>query len=187
MNRFTATLAAIALTSSVAAAEPGSQPEQAAALLLGTAGTWTGTLTYLDYQSGERTALPVTETVAVLPDGATLQTIAAYDDGPAGTVYISSLSALNPESGAWESATFRKGDAMETGAVALTLSGTPADATHWTVITTADGTDGDSPAIIRHTITRNGDTLTTTAEYDRKDDGKDAFAFRNEQVLSRVP
>ncbi|MET0375759.1 MAG: hypothetical protein ABW128_16070 [Rhizorhabdus sp.] len=180
------TIAAMALMTPAIAGAPA-DAARAASLLLGTTGTWEGTLTYLDYQSGEKTALPVTETVALLPDNATLQTIAAYDDGPAGTVFIISLSALNTDTGAWESASFRKGDEMDTGSVALSLPKPPADDTHWTVLTTRDGTDGDSPAVIRHTITRDGATLTTTAEYDRKDDGKDEFAFRNQQVLTLKP
>ncbi len=181
------TVAAIVLMTP-AFAEPPIDAARAASLLLGTTGTWEGTLTYRDYQSGEKTALPVTETVTLLPDNATLQSVAAYDDGPkAGTVYISSLSALNAETGAWESASFRKGDAMETGSVALSLPTAPIDDTHWTVVTTMDGTDGDSPAVIRHTITRDGATLTTTTEYDRKDDGRDEFAFRNQQVVTLKP
>jgi hypothetical protein len=187
MIRTVAVLGLALLVMPATAAGPLSQPQQAAALLLDTSGVWKGTLTYLDYESGERTALPVIETVTRLPDNATLQTVAAYDDGGAGTVYISSLGALDADTGTWQSASFRKGDAMETGAVTLAFPSAPADATHWTIVTTEDGTDGDSPATIRHTITRNGPILTTTAEYDRKNDDKDEYAFRNEVVLTLTP
>jgi len=180
-------LSLVLFAASADAAEPPTGPQQAATLLFGTTGIWKGTLTYLDYESGERTALPVVETVTLLPDNATLQTVAAYDEGGSRTVYISSLSALDSDTGAWQSASFRKGNSMETGAVTLSLLAAPTDATHWTVITTEDGTDGDSPATIRHTITRDGATLTTRAEFDRKNDGKGEYAFRNESVLTLIP
>lgn len=158
--------------------------DDAAALLRGTVGEWSGTLTYKDYQSGEKTALPVQRSVTLLPDGKTMQAIATYDDGASGTVYINTVAILNAEKGTWESASFRDGDGMETGSAELSLPKPAADATHWTIETRETGTDGDSPSIIRETITRDGERLTTLTEYDRLDDKDENFAFRNEEVLT---
>jgi hypothetical protein len=186
MIRSAAALAFL-LCAALPAQAAGEDAARAAELLLGTAGTWTGALTYSDYQTGEETSLKLTQTVTLLPDGATLQTVSAYDDGPAGIVYIVSLQGLGADGAHWQTAAFRKGDGMETGTAQLILPAAPTDATHWTVVTLEDGTDGDSPAVIRHTITRDGDRLTELSEYDRKDDAAEVFTFRNRTELTRQP
>ena len=180
---------ALALAVLIPARAADSAPEaaQAADLLRGLAGSWSGELTYKDYESGERTSLKLNKTVTLLPDGATLQVLAAYDDGPAGIVTIVSLQGLAEDGQTWQSAAFRKGEDRATGDARLTLPSAPAGPTRWTIVTLEDGTDGGHPATIRETITRNGDQLTTLTEYDRTDDDVSAFAFRNEEVLVRAP
>ena len=161
--------------------------DEAAGLLRGLAGVWTGELVYRDYQTDERTTLPVTRTTTLLPDGATLQSLSAFEDGGAGTVYITVLQGLDAKTGVWQSASIRKNRAIETGREMLAVPTPPADATHWTILLTEDGEDDDAPALIRETLTRDGDRLTSLKEVDPKNDGKDVFFFRNEIVLMRQP
>ena len=170
-------------SSSVASAESG----DAAALLRGLAGTWRGELVYRDYQTNERTALPVTRTVTLLPDGATLSSISAFDDGASGTVYISSLEGLDAKTGTWQSTSIRANRAVQTSAQTMVLARPATDATEWTITLSEDGEDNDAPAIIRETVTLKGDRLTVLKEVDPKGDGQDVYLFRNETILTRQP
>jgi hypothetical protein len=167
----------------VAAAEPG----DAADLLRSLSGTWRGELVYRDYQSNERTALPVTRTVALLPDKATLYSLSAFDDGASGTVYITSLEGLDAKTGAWQSTSIRTNQAVQTSSQTIALTRQTTSTTDWSVTLTEDGEDNDAPAVIRETVTRSGDTLTVLKEVDPKDDRQDLFLFRNETTLTRQP
>lgn len=159
----------------------------AAGLLRGLAGTWRGELAYRDYQTDQRTVLPVTRTVTLLKDRMTVSSVSAFDDGGSGTVYIASLEGLDAETGAWQTASIRTNRSMQTSIQTIGLAGAAADATHWTVILTEDGEDDDAPATIRETVRRDGDRLSVLREVDPKGDGRDIFAFRNETTLTRQP
>lgn len=81
-------------------------PQQA---LLSLQGEWTGALEYRDYQSDQWFGLPVSRTVTLLEDKATVLETSRYDDGPkTGIVYIYSLSAFEPDGKTLASASFRK-------------------------------------------------------------------------------
>lgn len=158
-------------------------PEAALATL---PGDWTGELQYLDYQSGEWFGIPMEMVIETAPDGHALIRTAKFDDGPVtGDVYIVTVSAFDAQTGLEESATFRKGRAMETYQSQLRLEAFEAlDA--WTLISEREGVDDDRPALIRETTVRDGASVSTLKEVDYTDDEGEAWLTRNRTVLTRA-
>jgi hypothetical protein len=173
-----------------------SNPPSAEALERSLAGSWKGALEYRDYQSNRKFELPVTTTISVGADNATITRLSAFDDGPTtGLVYITTVSLYEPVAadgikGATRpgapsrmtQSTFRKGRAVDTWTENVTIQ-SYTDPERWSVAYTRTGTDGNSPADIRLTTTRNRNTLTTVKEVKKPGEPDSAYAFRNQTVL----
>ena len=155
-------------------------------LQAGLAGKWTGALGYRDYQSNKLFELAVTTEIQALPDKATVIRFSSFDDGPkTGFVYITSASLYDPAKSSVSTTTLRKGRTVETSTDAVkTIS--YADATHWVVQYSADGTDDDKPALLRTTEKRDGDKVLTIKEVMPKGDTAKGWQFRNQTRLSKV-
>ncbi|MGB7656002.1 MAG: hypothetical protein WBL74_11030 [Novosphingobium sp.] len=178
-----AALLAVACTSPIAAqgkVDPISQ------VLAATAGNWTGKLQYRDYGTNQWEGLPVKIRIAVQPDGVTLVRSAAFDDGPkVGTVWITTISQFDPARGSESYASFRKGRELDTGTRTVAFAEPPRDQTHWTMVTLETRIDGNSPAQVRETTTRDGASMITLKEVNPLDDDKDEWLPRNRTVLVR--
>lgn len=187
-----ALLAAAALLTAQAPAQalPATPPPAPAPLTVATArqslvGEWQGKLEYRDYQADRWFGLPVKTRISDGGDGVTLIRVSDFDDGPrVGNVRITSVSLLD---GASETtATFRKGRKPELATFTLALAPASRDATRWTLVETAQGTDNDRPATIRLTTVRDGGRLVTLKEVDFTDDSKAEWLVRNRTTLERA-
>jgi len=145
------------------------------------AGDWTGTLTYTDYRDdASRTTLPVTVTASTVTDptfGAPALLFGIAYREPDGTPAGSDRAILTPLP-----------DEPDTIGYDLErwhqLDG-ESSATGFSYTFEREGEDNDRPALIRHTITLDGDRLTN-----RKDvcyEGTDTFFERNTIDLMRTP
>ncbi len=147
-------------------------------------GVWSGSLSYRDYQSNRLIELPVSTTIEAIGDGMTIIRRSVYEDGPDKPVWITTISLDDTADGSSTSAAFRAGRAVEP--VVEWLNVLAADATHWTIVYRSVGPDGNGPADIRVTESLEGDTLTATREVRPVGAGNEAWAFRNQTVLTRV-
>jgi hypothetical protein len=158
-----------------------------AELRRGLAGEWTGSLDYRDYTANEWFGIPMTVRIEAVGDGVTLIRHARYDDGPVtGMVDITTVQLFDPASGNESQGIFRRGRTSELLNYRLSLGGTPADATHWTIIFTSTAMDDNRPATLRETMTRDGDRVTTVKEVDFLDDTGENWLARNRTVLTRT-
>ncbi len=177
----------VLLAAAPAIAAAPETPAPAAALLAGTAGSWQGELQYRDYESNSWQGLPMTVTVTVQPDAVTTIRTAAFDDGPkAGIVTITTVTSIDEAAATSGYAAFRKNRAVDVGSARIITASQGADAAHWTIVTLEARSDGDSPAEVRETTRRDGDTMTTLKEVNPVGDGKDVWLPRNRSVLRRT-
>jgi hypothetical protein len=117
-------------------------------------GVWVGALEYRDYQSNQKFELPMTTTIEVGADNATITRVSAFDDGPkTGVVYITTVSLYDPTGARMAQSTFRKGRAVETWTERVEVKSF-ADLSNWTMTYSRTGTDGNSTSDIRLTTTR---------------------------------
>lgn len=193
MHRPFAALLLAMLAAASAAAPPEAAPgisaaPSAAALERGLAGRWQGSLGYRDYQSNQMFELPVTTEIRALPDGATILRTSSFDDGPkTGLVWITTASLYDAKAGTVTSATLRKGRPVTLSTEAQAVAAY-ADARHWTIVATEDGSDDDKPALLRITEVRDGDRLVATKEVSPRGDGQaPRWQFRNRLTLQRLP
>ena len=169
----------------LALAVPADAPTPAA-LRGGLAGVWTGALGYRDYRTDKLFELPVRRTIATVPDGATVVTTSAYDDGPkTGTVWITTVELFDAKAGKVSSASFRKGETSEVSTEAVRVAAFT-DATHWTLVTSETATDDDKPADIRSTETRDGATLRSLKEVKPVGAPDTAWRGRNQSRFTLV-
>lgn len=180
----------VALAASAVAGEATSASTNnvdAAALVAGTAGKWTGELQYRDYQTNSWQGLPVEVVIAVQPDQVTTVRTARYDDGPqTGFVTITTTAMIDPSAATSSYASFRKGRAVDSGQARITAITPGRDALRWSIVTIETRKDGNSIAQVRETTTRDGNVLTTLKEVDPVDDGKAEWLPRNRSVLTKV-
>lgn len=151
-----------------------------------TVGRWTGALGYRDYQSDQLFEIPVATTIALVGDGVTQVRTSLFDDGPDKPVWITSVSLDDPAAGTVTSASYRAGRPVELDTESMTVAAWR-DATHWTIVYSTTGEDDEQPADIRVTETRDGDDLTSVKEVRPVGAGDDAWRFRNQTRLSRLP
>jgi hypothetical protein len=151
------------------------------------AGRWQGHLEYRDYQSDRRFRIPVQTEVRVGSDGATLTRESRFDDGPArGTVLITTVGLYDEAGGQVTTASFRRGRAVETiteQARVVEHTGP----TQWAATWQRRGLDGGKDSDIRITVTRRGSELRSVKEVRSAGSEAEAWAFRNETVLTRLP
>lgn len=137
-------------------------------------GRWAGTLTYRDYESDERTQIPVRAQVEAMDSvpGA-VRRIEFVDPGRV----IESTDLITIEDGTLLLIDPRVG--LETESIdSLDVTGPTA----WTMVTSARATDDNQPADIRSTITMAGDKLTWRKDVRTSGD----WTFRNEIKVRRV-
>lgn len=175
-------LIALVCCAGAGAAEVPAPAELQAAL----AGHWTGALGYRDYQTDRLEELPVRTEIRAVGDGATVIRVSAFDDGPkAGTVTITT-ARLYAADGTVSEASLRKGRPVEVTTERVSVAAY-ADPTHWSVRYEQDGTDGDRPAKLRVTESRDGDTLLSVKEVLPASATDGVWRFRNRTRLTRVP
>jgi len=136
----------------------------AASLVAGLGGRWTGTLSYRDYSSNAQVQLPMVSEIVALADGATVISINRFADGPkAGIVTATDVSLFDNAASSVTSAAFRRGKAVSSE-TSTTQVARYSDRLHWTIIYTHDGSDNGQPALIRLTQSRDGNALTARNE-----------------------
>ena len=127
-------------------------------LLLETQGDWEGELYYLDYQSGQRFAIPMRVTATATADGATLTRAITYTD-PGNLVYAQQLLTVSEDQTVLKESYFRErnGEFFSSQLTDVTQS----DVNHWLKAFHEQGEDDGRPAEIRHEWQREGDALLT--------------------------
>lgn len=174
--------AVLALALAAMASSASAQPS-AVELRRGLEGDWVGALGYRDYQSNELFELPVRTSIDVEEDGLTQVRRSAFDDGPSGTVWITSTSLDEPDGSRVTTATFRAGREPELFTETVSVAAYE-DPEHWTVVYSRIGEDDDSPAEIRITETRDGTELLSIKDVRPVGAGDDAWRFRNQTRLT---
>jgi hypothetical protein len=178
-------LLALGLASPVSAVEPDPTVTPAQ-LQSAMAGNWTGALGYRDYQTNELFELPVETKISAVPDGVTIVRVSNYDDGPkTGIVYITTTAFFEAPD-RMTSFVARKGRALETLTDTVRVTAY-ADPTHWTITYERSGTDGNSPARIRTTEVRDGDSVLAKKEVMPLSETAKGWQFRNQLRLTRAP
>lgn len=169
--RFIKPLTGAWLTAALLATTPALAAEgtpDAATLVAGLGGRWTGTLNYRDYTSNAQEQLPMITEIVALGDGATVISINRFADGPkTGIVTITDVSLFDTKAGRVTTETFRRGKAVTSEDSAMQVA-RYTDGLHWSIIYTRDGSDNDQPALIRLTQTRDGTKLTERNEVQPK-------------------
>ena len=160
--------ATLVFAAAMLSAAPALAAPDAAALVGGLSGRWTGTLGYRDYTSNAQEKLPMVSEVVALPDGATVISINRFADSPkTGIVTITDVSLFDAATANVTTAAFRRGKPVSSETSAAQIARYD-DALHWSIVYTRDGTDNNQPALIRVTQTRDGNTLTTRSEFQPK-------------------
>ena len=157
--------------------------EEALQALASSSGIWEGELYYLDYQSGQRFGIPMRADIEATPDGATVIRRVTWTD-PGNLVYAVLLSTIDRDTGELVEAYFRdgKGQYMRYEVSDATID----SPTQWSVTYGNDGTDGDRPARIRHTVERDGDRMTSVKSVRFLDEDSDEYFERNSTELTLV-
>lgn len=142
-------------------------------------GTWAGTLTYRDYQSGRRVTMGTRWTVTPSKkDSAVLDLVQEYPGQRTDTGQITfDLNGKYREIER-DGTTFVSN--VQGGLTSLTAW---ANGTQNMLVLFRDGTDEGTPARIRQTFTRQAGKLTLLKEAQPK--GSQTYAFRNQYVLER--
>ena len=183
--RVIASLLILAAAAAPAFAQPASVDIAAARTAM--TGTWSGKLEYLDYGANKWFGIPVKTQIEDQGDGVTMIRKSDFDDGPkVGNVRITTIELFDPAAATVTAGTYRKGRSVDIFTYAVRFDGTPADATHWTMVEEALGKDDDRPAILRLTTTRDGDSIETVKQIDFQDDDKAEWITRNRTRLSRI-
>lgn len=149
------------------------------------AGRWTGALGYRDYQTDELFEIPVTTTIVQIADGVTQIRTSLFDDGPANPVWITSVSLYDATAGTVSSASWRAGRAVEPITERVSVREWR-DARRWTLVYDSTAEDGDQPAEVRVTETRDGDSLMSVKTVRPVGADESAWRFRNQTRLTRT-
>lgn len=178
-------LTVFALTLLLPAGAEAQTAPSATELRLGLSGQWSGALGYRDYQTDRLFEIPVVTAIETPGDGATLIRRSLFDDGPGKPVWITTVSLDDPVAGTSTSASFRSGRPPELSTETVEVDAFT-DAAHWTLIYRQTAEDGDAPADIRITGTRDGDTLLEVKEVRPVGTDDTAWRFRNQTRLTRI-
>jgi hypothetical protein len=162
-------------------------PVDVAAARASMAGSWTGTLEYLDYSANKWFGIPVKTVIEDQGDGATTIRKSDFDDGPkVGMVRITTVELFDAAKSTLTAGTFRKGRDSNLTSYTVRLEGVPKDLTQWTMIEETKSEDDSRPATLRLTTVRIGDTVETLKEVDFLDDSKTEWLKRNRTRLKLV-
>ena len=145
-------------------------------LLNASVGTWEGELYYLDYQSGQRFGIPMRVDADVTPDGATLVRRLTFTD-PGNLVHAINLVTIDRDSGEMVEAYFRegKGELLRYQVIGVEY----ANDEEWRIVYEQDGRDDNRPARIRHTISRDGEEMTSSKQVRFLDEDEGRLVLRN--------
>ena len=159
-----------------------SADEHAASILGASTGAWEGELYYLDYQSGQRFGIPMRIDAELTPDGATLIRRLTFAD-PGNLVHAVNLSTVDRDTGELVEAYFRegRGEMNRFDIVKIDFK----DEAAWELVYEQDGIDDDRPARIRHTLSRDGKTMSSSKAVRFLDD-EGEFFLRNGTELELV-
>lgn len=157
--------------------------DDAREVLVALAGQWDGELYYLDYQSGERFSIPMTAEIEATPDGATVIRHLTWSD-PNSLVYAIQISTFDRDTGELVEAFYRegKGEYMRYDVSGLTIE----SAANWQIVYEHLGYDADRPALIRHTMTRDRNLLTSKKAVCFRDADEDSCFERNGSELRLI-
>lgn len=157
--------------------------EHAASVLAASSGAWEGELYYLDYQSGQRFGIPMRVDAELTPDGATLVRRLTFTD-PGNLVHAVNLSTIDRDTGELVEAYFREGRGEMNRFDIVEIDFT--DEAEWEFVYEQDGTDDDRAARIRHTVSRDGNKMSSSKAVRFLDDEGEYFV-RNGTELELVP
>ena len=150
-------------------------------VLQNSVGLWKGELYYLDYQSGRRFSIPVEYNAVLPPDNSVLTKQLVYTD-PGVKVYATSSMTFDNETGELVESYFREGKGQlfryQIDSIAFQ------DNQNWSLIYSETGEDDNKPAIIKHTLIRAGQNLSSKKEV--KFDDSESFFLRNGSNLQLV-
>ena len=184
------TLACMALALSAGSASPAVRPQQptrSAELFSGIEGRWRGTLSYLDYGSGERVELPARADVELLEGvGRILTRLAISDPGhEVPSVEVLGVDLEAAVATAWSFGSDDPNAFERTSYRIVRRSLETRD--RWSVTLATTGTDGGREAEFRELREQRGDRLVSTREVRYVDEGPQAAWFvRNTIELERV-
>ncbi len=150
-------------------------------LLDASAGSWEGELYYLDYRSGQRFGIPMRVDARMTPDGATLVRELTFTD-PGNLVHAINLVTIDRDSGELVEAYFRegRGELLRYDVVDVEFE----NDRQWRIVYEQDGNDDNRPARIRHTLSRNGDEMSSSKEVRFLDSDDDGLILRNGSLLT---
>ncbi len=153
----------------------------------GLVGTWTGVLSYRDFQSDRRFDLPVVTRIQAVPDGLSFIRISEFDDGPqTGRVFITTVSLFDADGRRASQASFRKGRSVETWVEQGEVLEWK-DSENWTLRWHHDGLDNGQAATLRNTQRRQGALLETTRDVKSRGSPDSDYRQRNQSRLTRQP
>ncbi len=144
------------------------------------AGAWVGALTYRDYSSNARVALPTILHVRKTNDGKSLTLHYIYDDGSTKVVQDFETVTIDPAAGTF---VMVSGDKKETDTNTLTGLADFVKSGQGSLIRLGKSTENDKPVNVRTTMTFSPQTLTILKE--TQVSGQ-AFLFRDQYTLTRV-
>jgi hypothetical protein len=172
---------------SFAAAEKSYNTIDISSARAGMVGNWEGKLEYLDYTANKWFGIPVTTSIEVQGDGATIIRRSQFDDGPpVGIVRITTIELYNSNNAKLTTGGFRKGREPDLATYKVRFEGVPKDGSHWTMIEETDAKDNNRPARIRLTTVRDGAKMQTLKQIDFLDDAKAEWLDRNRTTLTLV-
>jgi len=175
--RTIAATAVVLAACSTATADPPPDAE----VLACAAGSWEGSLFYLDDRSGDKVELPATATIEVSPDGAQVTSKYALTD-PSYTVHLMDVACVDPDSGHVVTVFF-SGGAVERREWRV-VSREFESETEWTIV--LEGLHHREHEVERMTRTVRGERL--ASRVDELDTSVDppAWRFANELRVRRV-
>ncbi|MEM7311077.1 MAG: hypothetical protein AAF682_30685 [Planctomycetota bacterium] len=159
--------------------QPGTSPADDLERLMELTGTWRGELGYLDYQSGEWSAIPMDVDSEPSLDGAFLLSKVAFGE-PGWTLHALNVHTVDQETGEYVLVNFgRRGVENARHDVTQRYLGGPGT---WSMIFAYEGLDDGRQAEIRETYSLDGDAYSQRKEV--RFEGGEWFT-RNEVKLNR--
>jgi hypothetical protein len=150
-----------------------------ASIFAASTGAWEGELYYLDYQSNQRFGIPMRVEAETTPDGVTLIRRLTFTD-PGVLVHAVNLITVDRDTGELVESYFREGKGQ---LFRYTIDSVRFDdIENWELVYSEEGVDDDKPAQLRHTLKREGNTLSGSKEVRFLDD--DEFFLRNGTELT---
>ena len=147
----------------------------------GSVGNWEGDLYYVDYQSGKRFGIPMSQTVRATPDGHTLIRETTWTD-PGRLVHAVSLMTIDADTGELIESFYREGSA-ETFRYQIKESHFES-MDQWQLVYQNEGLENGQPALIIQTVTRSKGQITTEKKV--RVVGEEAFIMRNSSSMKLV-